>query len=86
MTDAGCYGGPEHKKTTGMESRKNFWLIYKEAVNNAAKYSKAKSITISLAPLHNFIVLIVKDDGVGFDLQQNDSGNVSATCSNVLCN
>lgn len=59
----------------GMETRKNFWLIYKEAVNNAAKYSKAKTITISLAPLHDFIVLVVKDNGAGFDFQKRGSGN-----------
>lgn len=42
------------------------YRIAQEAVNNAAKHSKAKSINIQLSPRQAGIALIVKDTGVGF--------------------
>ena len=59
----------------GMEERKNFWLIYKEALNNAVKYSNATTVFISLQFVNGFIVLTVKDDGDGFDINKINSGN-----------
>jgi ligand-binding sensor domain-containing protein len=59
----------------GMQERKNFWLIYKEALNNAAKYSNANNVGISMQAYNGSIELIVKDDGGGFDLHQFSSGN-----------
>ncbi len=44
--------------------------IVQEAVNNATKYSKAKSIQISLKHPSKMIVLELKDDGIGFDAKR----------------
>lgn len=58
-----------------MEARKDFFLIFKEAVNNAAKYSKASKVIIDVRLINKHIHLIMKDNGVGFDVKTADGGN-----------
>jgi signal transduction histidine kinase len=43
------------------------YRIVQESLNNAVKYSKAKTISVSLLQAHNAIHLLIVDDGVGFD-------------------
>ena len=50
-----------------MEKRKNFYLIFKEAFNNAIKYAEAKRIGTSIQVKRHQIVMEIKDDGKGFD-------------------
>ncbi len=54
---------------------RNLLLIIKEAMNNIAKYSKAQNVSISLAKKNEKIVLIIKDDGIGFDYNTIKKGN-----------
>ncbi|MBS1946305.1 MAG: hypothetical protein JST47_00925 [Bacteroidetes bacterium] len=59
-----------------MEKRKNFYLIFKEAVNNAYKYSMCKTVNVVLAAGTGKLVMIITDDGCGFDiLQEKTHGN-----------
>ena len=58
-----------------MESRRDFFLIFKEAVNNAAKYSRASRLIMKITLQQKLITLLVKDDGIGFDVAMADSGN-----------
>ncbi len=58
-----------------MEARKDLFLVFKEAVNNAAKYSKASLVTITLDYQNSFLRLIIQDDGIGFDPDLADNGN-----------
>ncbi len=44
----------------------HLYRIAQEAVNNAVKHGRAKSITISLNTQNNQVELIVQDDGCGF--------------------
>ena len=53
-----------------MTVRKNFYLIFKEAVNNAAKYAGCKNIFVSIHYKNNLLQMIMKDDGSGFDMRQ----------------
>jgi ligand-binding sensor domain-containing protein len=64
----------EDLKTT-MQQRHHLYLIFKEAVNNALKYSKAQNITIQLAREGNWIKMDIRDDGKGFNALNNYSGN-----------
>lgn len=48
------------------EIRKNIFLIFKEAVNNAAKYSEATLVTINIRKNESVLLLEVKDNGKGF--------------------
>jgi ligand-binding sensor domain-containing protein/two-component sensor histidine kinase len=58
-----------------MEIRRELYLIFKEAVTNAAKHSDCKNVEIDFQTRHNGLFLSVKDDGKGFDANQNGSGN-----------
>lgn len=57
------------------EKRKNLFLIFKEAINNAAKYSKANRIEIGFYQQDDMLTLTVKDNGQGFDEQKVNMGN-----------
>jgi two-component system sensor histidine kinase UhpB len=61
--------------TLNMEQRKNFYLVYKEALNNAAKYSKATEIVVNIKAATKDLVMEIKDNGVGFDTTKPDHGN-----------
>lgn len=50
--------------------RKNIYLIFKEAVNNCAKYSKATEVNLSLEVKNTFLYIEIADNGIGFDLQK----------------
>jgi len=58
-----------------MVKRKNFYLIFKEAVNNAAKYAHCKNIWVQINGEEGRIKMVIKDDGRGFDPQQAKQGN-----------
>ncbi len=58
-----------------MEARRDFFLIFKEAVNNAAKYSKCSIITIELSVHGKKLNLSIIDNGIGFDTINADNGN-----------
>jgi signal transduction histidine kinase len=61
-----------------MTKRKNFYLIFKEAVNNALKYSEARNLWVDISSESQYLVLTIKDDGKGFDTS-NIKANTSAT-------
>ncbi len=58
-----------------IEKRKDFYLIFKEAINNLAKYSNATKVTIHLHYLGRMLKLIISDNGKGFELNQSNQGN-----------
>jgi ligand-binding sensor domain-containing protein/two-component sensor histidine kinase len=58
-----------------MEARKDLFLVFKEAVNNAAKYSKATQVTITMDEENNYLRLTIQDNGIGFDTALADNGN-----------
>ncbi|HEY3402538.1 MAG TPA: tetratricopeptide repeat protein [Ohtaekwangia sp.] len=57
------------------DKRKNLFLIFKESINNAAKYSQANELEISLHQEDHSLVMQVKDNGQGFDDQSVKLGN-----------
>jgi ligand-binding sensor domain-containing protein/two-component sensor histidine kinase len=58
-----------------MEKRRNLFLIYKEVLNNLLKYASATQVDISILYDRNAIQLRIRDNGVGFDLNQCREGN-----------
>lgn len=58
-----------------MNLRRELYLIFKEAVNNAAKYSNCTSITIIFRLEKKEIFLEIADNGCGFDRVSKSSGN-----------
>ncbi len=49
------------------EQRRNIYLIFKEAVNNAAKYAEATEVELFLALKNGLLVMKIKDNGKGFE-------------------
>jgi signal transduction histidine kinase len=62
-------------ETLNMQMRSNIYLISKEAINNAVKYSGAANISFELSGRKKSYLLKIKDDGKGFDTTTDYSGN-----------
>jgi two-component system, NarL family, sensor histidine kinase UhpB len=58
-----------------MELRKNLYLIFKEATNNLVKYSEASSALFSITRYKNTLTMLIRDNGKGFDVEQETKGN-----------
>lgn len=58
-----------------MTQRKNLYLIFKEAVNNAVKYSGTQSLRASIQIDGRHMKLVVQDQGIGFDIDATKKGN-----------
>ncbi len=64
-----------YKLKPGIEKRKAIFLVFKESINNAAKYSGTSQIDISLHTLNGHLELRIKDHGAGFDEASVKMGN-----------
>lgn len=69
-------------KDLNMEQRKNMYLIFKEALNNSVKYSGTKKMFISAVNGGDLLTMIVKDEGLGFDISTAKKGNGLANIQN----
>ncbi|HYV95642.1 MAG TPA: two-component regulator propeller domain-containing protein [Chitinophagales bacterium] len=59
-----------------MSQRKNLYLIFKEAINNAAKYAECRNVWIDLSMNGSHtIIMTIRDDGKGFDTTLEPRGN-----------
>ena len=56
--------------------RRNLYLIFKEAVNNAAKYAEATEVELFLVLKKGLLLMKISDNGKGFDPESldNDGG------------
>ena len=48
----------------------NFYRITQEALNNVSKHALAKRVTVLLERNGDFAILIIEDDGIGFEVKQ----------------
>lgn len=54
----------------------DFYLIFKEAINNAAKYSEATQVDVHVSRQREQLLMVVQDNGRGFDPDRiNGTGN-----------
>jgi signal transduction histidine kinase len=69
-----------------MIQRKNLYFIFKEAVNNALKYSGCTKLEVQLI-LENFIFrMLIRDNGKGFDVNALRDGKTKSLSGNGLFN
>lgn len=61
----------EFKSVKGM----NIYRIIQEAVNNAIKYAEASKVDIQIVKVNDNLSFEIKDDGKGFNTEDNVSGN-----------
>ena len=69
-----------------MESRREIFLIFKEALNNIVKYAKCDLVVFKLTRKGPELMLTIADNGVGFAVPQPGStvrGNGLKTCRSV---
>jgi ligand-binding sensor domain-containing protein/two-component sensor histidine kinase len=58
-----------------MRWRRDFFLIFKEAINNAAKYSHANQVKVNIFLSGRAVVLSIADNGRGFQMASAAAGN-----------
>jgi len=58
----------------GANIRRNVFLVFKEALNNAARHSAGTFIDINLRIAGSRLVLTVRDNGSGFDVEKASEG------------
>jgi signal transduction histidine kinase len=58
-----------------MELRRDIYLIFKEAINNAVKYSGCHFINAEINFKNNKLEMRISDDGNGFDIDSAKNGN-----------
>jgi ligand-binding sensor domain-containing protein len=73
------YTLPTESINITMDARRHLYLFYKEAINNIAKYSKAKNTWIELTRKKGGWRLTIKDDGIGFVVTDHTGGNGMTT-------
>lgn len=64
-----------HDLVMPMEQRRDFYLVFKELVNNLTKHSNATEATITIKIANREITMQVKDNGTGIDKQSVKNGN-----------
>jgi len=58
-----------------MDTRKNLYLIFKEATNNMVKYAEADKASFSISGSKNNLTMLISDNGRGFEMNQQHKGN-----------
>lgn len=71
------FNAPEdnNRLKLSMDIRRELFLIFKEAVNNAARHSECEQIEIDFRVAGSEIFMQIKDNGRGFDSLTEPQGN-----------
>ncbi len=67
--------GAESPSRLGIDIRRDVYLIFKEAVNNALRHSDCGLLEVTIAPENGVFALTIRDDGRGFDPTGEGGGN-----------
>jgi signal transduction histidine kinase/ligand-binding sensor domain-containing protein len=66
--------GHEVAPKLAMETRRNAFLIFKEAVNNAVRHSRCNRVKIQVSIERGWLKLELNDNGAGFDPEKSGEG------------
>jgi signal transduction histidine kinase len=58
-----------------MVQRKKIYMFFKEAINNAAKHSKATRVDAGIQLKNGILILTIADNGAGFAASEKNGGN-----------
>lgn len=67
-------GSDVNSRKLTKEEKRNLYLICKEAINNAIKYSGATEINVAITPSGKKIQITIADNGKGFDVAAASKG------------
>lgn len=62
--------GLEEEPELSPEAKSNLFRIVQESLTNVSRHAKAKKVAINIEARDGFLVLEIKDDGVGFDKEK----------------
>ncbi|THU36088.1 tetratricopeptide repeat protein [Niastella caeni] len=62
-------------KSLDMNQRRDLFLVFKEAVNNIAKYAGATTVQVTLEKINTGLQMQIVDDGCGFDIDKQTSSS-----------
>jgi two-component system, NarL family, sensor histidine kinase UhpB len=62
-------------KTLDMNQRRDFFLIFKETINNIAKYANASEVQVRLEKKKEDLRMTIIDNGKGFDVSRETSSS-----------
>jgi ligand-binding sensor domain-containing protein/two-component sensor histidine kinase len=68
------------------EQRRHLFLIFKEAINNAARHSESRSVSLDISLSHDRLVAEIRDDGRGFAIQPGEQLPLNGRGGNGLRN
>lgn len=68
---------PQQMPRLNIKAQKNCWLIFKEALNNVCKYSKAANCTVVIFADDESLLLSITDDGIGFKEIKEGNGFIN---------
>lgn len=60
------------KLSLTLDKRRDFYLIYKEAITNIQKYARASKVEILISREGDEVTLVVGDDGAGFNTKDSN--------------
>jgi signal transduction histidine kinase len=63
----------EGEPSLSFSHKQTLYRITQEALHNIVKHAKAKHVSVALKESENHINLTIKDDGIGFEVNQNFS-------------
>ena len=66
---------PDQNLKLGVKLRRDLLLIFKEAVNNAARHAKCSRVKIDFRARGPELLLVIADNGVGFSLGDSGDGH-----------
>jgi ligand-binding sensor domain-containing protein/signal transduction histidine kinase len=69
------HSGLDTEKRIPVDTRQNIYLIFKEAMNNAARHSNANNVGISLENSSDRFVMTIADDGSGIPENPKHTGH-----------
>ncbi len=61
--------------TLNADQRYNFFLAFKEVVNNVARHAEATHLKLSIQIENGWLTFLIEDNGKGFELNRNRSGS-----------
>jgi signal transduction histidine kinase len=67
--------GEDQTRPVGPNFRRQVFLIFKEAVHNAARHANCSSVEIEIKMERNGMALTVQDNGTGFDTGSDSDGH-----------
>lgn len=65
---------PRRDLILDMATRRHLFMIFKEALHNVARHAHATIVEIQLIQDDGRLALVIRDDGIGFDLAKDERG------------